>query len=256
MQIALYKNSTIYADGALYEYGKGKDYICPCCNEKVILNAGAIKYPYFSHRKGTKCVDDIKNEMSEWHRYCQSLFPKENREVIITRKVKEIFPDDEEYEDDDETITHIADICYKNYVIEFQHSPMNPDTFDERTNFYLQAGYKLIWVFDWNDKYWNDYLNPYWCDNNSCKWELKYAPKTCMYYMPQRYIKNLMICFSYNELIEEPSNEEIGDSTLERIVWARPDNDDYTCANYSRIVTRNLNNVVTINDLAEFILNK
>lgn len=43
--------------------------------------------------------------------------------------------------------THIADICIGNYVIEVQHSSMDLDTFNERTVFYTELGYKLIWIF-------------------------------------------------------------------------------------------------------------
>lgn len=35
---------------------------------------------------------------------------------------------------------------------EFQHSPMSHTEFLERTSFYTDAGYKMVWVFDYRDK--------------------------------------------------------------------------------------------------------
>lgn len=254
MQIALLNNERVYAEEALYEYGKNNSYTCPCCGEKVILKAGDVKIPYFSHLTNSDCVDDYDNEMSEWHRYCQSLFPKEYREVIITKTWAELYPNDPDYIGDMTKETHIADICYKNYVIEFQHSAMDPDTFWERTLFYTNAGYKLIWVFDWNDKYWKDHLDEYWADDDTSKYAVKYAPKTCIYYKPQEYKSDLMICFSFNTDTPEPVDDEFIENILERIIWAKPDNRyELDGADYSRIVTKCLG---SINDLAEYILSK
>ena len=253
MQVAILNNKRIYADEALYEYGKNKTYNCPCCNEKVILKAGNVKIPYFSHLANSDCIDDYDNEMSEWHRYCQSLFPKEYREVIITKTYTELYPDDLNCIGDMTKETHIADICYKNYIIEFQHSPMDPDTFLKRTLFYTHAGYKLIWIFDWNDKYWKCHLNRYWDDGDISKYIVNYAPKTCLYYRPQEYKNNLMICFSFNTESSVPIDDEFDENILERIIWAKPDRYELDCANYSRIVTKYLG---SIHDLAEYILSR
>jgi len=252
LQVAILDNQIVYADDALYKYGRNKSYICPCCGEKVILKAGDVKIPYFSHLTNSDCVDDYDNEMSEWHRYCQSLFPKEYREVIITKTWAELYPNDPDYIGDMTKETHIADICYKNFVVEFQHSPMSSEEFFNRTSFYLHAGYNLVWIFDWNSKYWNKYLDDYYQDGNTTKWIVKYAPKTCIDYNPKEYIHNLMICFSYNEDTTEPYGKDIGKSIVERIVWARPDKyDPEMLVDYSRIVTNYLG---SIDNLAKRIL--
>ena len=252
MQIALYNDLILDVEEALYEYGKDQEYICPCCKENVILKAGSVKLPYFSHLKNSNCnYSDYSNEMSEWHKWCQSLFPKEYREIIITKKLKEIYVEDADDFEDDEVETHIADICYKNYVIEFQHSPIDSDTFMNRTYFYLQAGYKLIWVFDWNNKVYNGTLDFYYEDYKIAKWIYKYAPKTFRYYRPQNYKKNMWICFSYDNNDDDDENL----SCLERIDWAIPKNYDghNDEADYSRIVTTSLTSIET---LAKYILSK
>lgn len=250
MQVAILDNKIVYADDALDKYGRNTSYICPCCGEKVILRAGNIKIPYFAHLANSDCVDDYDNEMSEWHRYCQSLFPKEYREVIITKTYAELYPDDPDYIDDMTTDTHIADICYKNYVVEFQHSPMSSKEFYNRTTFYLRAGYNLIWIFDWNSKYWNGHLDDYYQNDNTTKWAVKYAPKTCIDYNPKE--DNLMICFSYNEETSESYGKDIGKSVVEQIVWARPNKYDSDLVDYSRIVT---DYIGSIDKLAKCILN-
>ena len=45
-----------------------------------------------------------------------------------------------------------ADVLINGYVIEFQHSPISRDEIKERNEFYTNCGYKVIWVFDANDK--------------------------------------------------------------------------------------------------------
>ena len=47
-------------------------------------------------------------------------------------------------------VKHIADIFIPkaNTVIEFQHSPISFEDFNERNRFYTDCGYRLVWVFD------------------------------------------------------------------------------------------------------------
>lgn len=257
MQVAILDNKTVYADEALYEYGRNRSYICPCCGEKVILKAGDIKIPYFSHLVNSDCIDDYDNEMSEWHRYCQSLFPKEYREVIITKTYAELYPDDPDYIGDMTTETHIADICYKNYVIEFQHSPMDPDEFDTRTDFYTRAGYKLIWIFDWNNKdleVLDVKENKY---GVSYKWKVKNAPHTCKYFVPQDNKDTVALFFS----IDNPECDDVyadcDGITLHRITWAIPKDyyKDNCDADYKCIFTQ-VYLGQTIEELAETICKK
>ena len=49
-------------------------------------------------------------------------------------------------------VVHIADIMVDGCIIEFQHSPMNNEVFEERSQFYSHFG-QLIWVFDLRDKW-------------------------------------------------------------------------------------------------------
>lgn len=114
---------------------KEDEYICPCCEQPLILRQGTIKVPHFAHKSGHEC-DAWYGEMSEWHRQWQEMFPIENREVVINCNGER----------------HRADVCFGKYVVEFQNSPMSYKEFDKRTKFYTDAGYKLIWVFNLEDK--------------------------------------------------------------------------------------------------------
>lgn len=92
--------------------------------------------------------------MSDWHRNWQEKFSAENREVII----KPTFSKDDffilgynlkagvEY-------THRVDVVVKNYVVEFQRPKISNNEFELRNYFYVQAGYKVVWVFDFVDEY-------------------------------------------------------------------------------------------------------
>lgn len=45
-------------------------------------------------------------------------------------------------------IKHRADVVVGKTVIEFQHSNISPEIFQKRSRFYIELGYKVIWVFD------------------------------------------------------------------------------------------------------------
>ena len=129
---------------------KSKQYFCPVCGEKLIIKAVdslSIK-PHFAHKKGTECLDTWQHDMSEWHYNWQCLFPEEFREVVV----------------EEDGIKHRADVLINGYVIEFQHSPITAVEIEERNTFYLNCGYKVIWVFDAQNKVKNIYGTEYSID--------------------------------------------------------------------------------------------
>lgn len=115
---------------------KGNKYFCPKCNSELIVKEGSINIKHFAH-KSLKDCDSWGSEMSKWHLDWQKRFPIECREVVINVGDK----------------THRADVCIGRYVIEFQNSPLSCAEFDERTKFYTDAGYKVIWIFNFKEKY-------------------------------------------------------------------------------------------------------
>ena len=124
-----YKKEKIYIDDTVNE-----EYFCPICKEKLIARKGDVNIHHFSHMKKSKCIMNNGNYMSEWHIKWQNKFSKDKREII--------------FEKDDEI--RIADVFLKekNIVIEFQHSPISVNEFNNRNKFYNSLGNKVIWVID------------------------------------------------------------------------------------------------------------
>ena len=115
---------------------KRAHYTCPGCGALLIQKKGEINAWHFAHAAGTACEAFTENKMTEWHLKHQEEFPEYCREIRLKagRKV------------------HIADIMSGTTIIEFQHSPIDPRVFTERSMFYSCWG-TLHWVFDCCESY-------------------------------------------------------------------------------------------------------
>lgn len=121
------------------------DYFCPICGEQLITKKGKIKKYHFSHTPKSICKDTWHyDNMSDWHLNWQSKFPDEFLEVV-----KEL-----------NGTKHRADVLIedKKIVIEFQHSRLSFEEFNERNEFFNKLGYKVIWLFDLTLEYTYDKL--------------------------------------------------------------------------------------------------
>lgn len=116
-----------------------ENYFCPECGEELILKKGEIRQHHFAHRKDSPCVDGWHYDMSNWHLMWQDKFPRDTQEIVKVSDGKK----------------HRADILIEECktVLEFQHSPLDANEFDERNVFYNNLGYKVIWVFDVAEQY-------------------------------------------------------------------------------------------------------
>lgn len=120
---------------------KGKPYKCPCCGSEVIQKKGDIMIWHFAHKSLADCVDYYDHK-GEWHRAMQELFPEKNREVYEKTFM----------------YRHIFDILTdKGRIIEFQHSPISINDFQQRTHDYLlrsifEETKRAIWVFDFSER--------------------------------------------------------------------------------------------------------
>ena len=114
-------------------------YFCPSCGEELIMRKGEIRAHHFAHKPNSVCSDGWNYDMSDWHINWQDKFPVEMQEVVKKHNGK----------------THRADVLIEDTktVIEFQHSPLSADEFDDRNTFYRELGYKVVWVFDVIDQY-------------------------------------------------------------------------------------------------------
>lgn len=112
---------------------------CPYCGEHLFQKKGEIRRHHFSHMPNTVCKDTWAGsyDMSDWHYDWQNSVPKENQEVLLALG----------------EIKHRADVLIGRTVTEFQRSNMSSRAFSDRNNFYFNLGYKVIWVFDFQEQY-------------------------------------------------------------------------------------------------------
>lgn len=125
----------VHADNAK----KGAQYKCWACNGRVVLKRGSIKISHFAHESNCECNGWTYRPMTQWHRDMQQYFSL--TEVPM--------------EDENTGERHIADAVAggkEKIVFEFQHSSISADEVQRRTNFYLNLGYRVVWIYDASEK--------------------------------------------------------------------------------------------------------
>lgn len=199
------------ANGILVPIGQAtadKQYFCPVCGGEVRIKDGSINAKHFAHISLGEC-DDFSHDMSEWHRSWQEKFPVENREVVV----------------DNGEERHRADVLIGKYVIEFQHSSISVDEVWRRNDFYISAGYNVIWVFDVIDEYENEYIIEK--DDGDSLYTWKYANKALSAIIPQN--NN-----SVSVILQFTEGDGKHDPWLVMVDWAITD--DWDTANYKRFI--------------------
>jgi competence protein CoiA len=102
---------------------------CPNCDGEVVAKCGQKRIWHWSHLGKLEC-DRWWEPETEWHRAWKALFPQEWQEVI------HVAADGER---------HIADVkSDRGWVVELQHSPLDPEERLSRENFYKT----MVWVVD------------------------------------------------------------------------------------------------------------
>lgn len=131
MQFALIDNQRIEAAPGL----KGR---CPGCSQLVDAKCGTIKIWHWAHRTKITC-DTWWERETQWHRDWKNKFDREWHErILFDEKTGE---------------KHIADVRTEHgLVIEFQHSPLDPQERNARENFYGN----MVWIVDASHRK-NDY---------------------------------------------------------------------------------------------------
>lgn len=114
-------------------------YVCPCCGGRVYPRGGDKICRHFYHRRNT-CNDNWDYEIDDWHKEMQNCWPKENQERVIRFNGE----------------VHRADVLVDDMVIEIQNSKMSAIEFRKRTSFFLNAGYKIAWIFNFTNAYINN----------------------------------------------------------------------------------------------------
>jgi competence protein CoiA len=105
--------------------------LCIGCSSPMVARCGAVRIKHWSHKRRTRC-DSWWERETEWHRSWKNQFPDDWQEIV-------------HHADDGEK--HIADIkTPEGWVIEFQHSHIQPQERRSREDFYK----RLVWVVDGN----------------------------------------------------------------------------------------------------------
>ena len=194
---------------------KGNEYYCPLCRKKVVLRKGQINIDHFAHQ--SRCDDTWCYDISAWHSDWQQQFPKRNQEVIIEFNGEK----------------HRADIMACGYVVEFQHSPISAEEFNERNHFYLNYGKKVIWIFDFSDEFKSGRIDCYdgWSskNDNGGKFKWRYPKRSLQDYLPQSD-KDIIVFFQFSNSKHGESDE----SYIERVTWAIEENGH---SNFARFFT-------------------
>lgn len=115
---------------------ENETYYCQFCGEELCRKLGKKRCHHFSHKPNSYCTDSKWHDMSEWHINWQNQFPARFQEIL---KI------------DSNGKKHIADVLVdEKIVIEFQHSNLPYEIYNDRNEFYNKMGYKVIWIFDGN----------------------------------------------------------------------------------------------------------
>jgi len=102
---------------------------CPIKGCPMVAKCGEIKIWHWAHFRRRTCDHWWENE-TEWHRAWKGQFPDDWQEVVLRADSGE---------------KHIADVkTPPGWVLEFQHSYLNPEERRSRNAFYP----KLVWVVD------------------------------------------------------------------------------------------------------------
>ncbi len=181
-----------YIDNAEQDNG----YYCPLCKGSLIMKMGTDRAHHFAHRSGLEC-DSWHYDMSEWHKSWQEKFPEECREQVVEVN----------------GIVHRADVLVKKTVVEFQHSNITKEEFEERNEFYQNAGYKVVWLFDIRDKYQTDQIALSNEKDHLYKW--KWASNVFDDYEPEN--QDVKVFFQFCD------DDEFGICGIERMCWKTPE---------------------------------
>lgn len=115
---------------------KNESALCPVCNEPVIPKCGTINIHHWSHKPNSNC--QYGEGMSEWHMRLQQHALDNGGDIEVIIK-------------DGDNNYHIADILYKNRIIELQHSSISSDDILKRSVFFYNKKYSIDWVLDYRE---------------------------------------------------------------------------------------------------------
>ena len=224
MEFALDKNGNRI--DAWNNHSSEGEFFCPVCGGSVIFRHGNTNVPHFAHRK-SECTDDWHYDMSEWHKRMQSYYPTDNREIVVQHNGK----------------THRADVLIDKTVIEFQHSPISADEFNDRNSFFNALGFRIAWVFDVSDDYTSGRIIS--AEDGTGKYKWNWAPRV---FSNAPLIRDnnkdfsLWLYFGSDDLGN-------GESDIDKVVWTPSEDGEQSLSWFicSRFIS--LDNAVCVDEL-------
>ncbi len=187
-----------------FDANREEKYICPICKQRVILKRGSINIDHFAHESNT-CEDHWNYDMSEWHKRMQNYFPKECQEVVVTYMEQK----------------HRADVLVGDIVIEFQYSPITSTEFEDRNQFFKNAGYRLAWVFNLSQVQCHMEQSPE--KENLWSWKHPMRIFANVDHLGENNKKFALWFYLWGEVFEN-----IGYEYIERVIWAIKESDQYS----------------------------
>ena len=135
---AAYKNINTKEKISINDAVKGEEYFCPGCKKRLFVVTPKYKRAYFSHYKNESCIDYWKYDDTEWSDRMKSRFNINDVETPVEIN-KEL---------------HHIDINIKNRLaIMLQTGTIHASTLREKTGFILGTGYKVLWLFNFEEMY-------------------------------------------------------------------------------------------------------
>ena len=189
----------IFADEAFVKH----DYFCPMCGESLVLKKGEVRVPHFAHHAKSICCDPWHYDMTDWHREWQERFPRNTQEIVMNSNGEK----------------HRADVCVGKTVIEFQHSPLSFEEFDERNAFYTSLGYKVVWLFDVVEPFHDDAIEESNNRTDVYKWR---RPKTTFKHFDYKN-RAIELYFQTEDCIDE----EGPNAGICKVTWVSPGGFEY-----------------------------
>ena len=123
---------------------KGVEFRCPGCKERVILKQGHIVVHHFAHYPDSRCSFGTGETLAHLHA----------KYVMVTSLRQRGWRAEVEYVPEGNPGRCIDVITWpphlrRGLVIEFQHTPIDPETIFKRADDYAELGYAQVWVPFW-----------------------------------------------------------------------------------------------------------
>ena len=184
-------------DNQKCEAAPGLNGVCRGCENRVLAKCGTQRVWHWAHVGKITCNFEREPE-TEWHRNWKNQYAAECREIICRAENGE---------------KHIADVMTEHgLVIEFQHSPLQPDERVSRESFHPN----MVWVVDGTrlKRTWNKFLQgkQSWRSTHWQGYSLTHFPQESF---PIEWLaSNVPVFFDFSGLPETDEKQSLIQKTL------------------------------------------